>query len=162
MAITRKLPTARQRRFIKLHESLNELLTLFFESNPVQGHEPPAISTLLSWTKAQMENDGPHIQKLLWITAGIEDPAYSVPQVPLVDYPWKQRPDRLWTLFTARDPNKPPTLPIFPVHHQNAFLEDEVHDWNMREGGAKLHYASRAVYGGCWVLLLFHEEPHVR
>lgn len=161
MAIPRKLPTARQRRFTKLHEGLNELLTEFFAVNTTR-NGPPSLSELLSWTKAQMEDDSPHIQKLLWIPAGIEDPAYSVPQVPLVDYPWREKPDRLWTLYGETDPDNPPVLPFRPSHQRNAFLEDEVHDWNMREGGAKLYYASRAAYGGCWVLLLFHEEPHVR
>jgi len=36
---------------------------------------------------------------------------------------------RLYTLFNFDDENSPPQLPFPPVHRENAFIEDEGHDW---------------------------------
>lgn len=58
---------------------------------------------------------------------------------------------RVWTLFTHTDPNVKPELPIVPKHHENAFLEDYVHDWGHARG--EFSYYSRAVESGVWVLI---------
>jgi len=62
-------------------------------------------------------------------------------------------PDRIWTLYLHTDQNSPPSLPFRAYHHQNAFLEDKAHDWNIRD--RVLNYFSRASEGGNWLLLEF-------
>lgn len=62
-----------------------------------------------------------------------------------------QEPIRLWTLIGALDKANPPKLPITPVHRENAFHEDKIHDWNWRAG--KLRYYTRVMDRSCWVLL---------
>lgn len=66
----------------------------------------------------------------------------------------KDEPTRVWTLFTG-DPDKPPALPIKPVHNQNAFLEDRVHDWNW--GNGRFRYGSRVAKGKVWLLLEYDD-----
>lgn len=66
----------------------------------------------------------------------------------------KDEPTRVWTLFW-NDPDKPPGLPIKPIHHQNAFLEDRVHDWNWDRG--KFRYGSRVTKGKVWLLLEYDD-----
>ncbi len=58
---------------------------------------------------------------------------------------------RVWTLYHYTDAAKPPVLPFLPVHHHNAFLEDYVHDWNIRNG--MFRYGSRVTTKPVWVLL---------
>lgn len=66
---------------------------------------------------------------------------------------------RLWTLFQPKaawgrleqEKDEPPALPIVPVHGENAFLEDRMHNWNIRSG--QLHYYSRIANGPVWVLM---------
>jgi len=69
------------------------------------------------------------------------------------------RPARLWTLYGPGrdDPAVPPQLPITPVHHHGAFLEDETHDWIVR--GNTLRYFSRVTDRGTWVLLEYEDAP---
>lgn len=57
---------------------------------------------------------------------------------------------RVWTLYST-DPNVRPELPMQPVHHHNAFLEDYVHDWNLN--GGVFRYYSRAVHSKVWILV---------
>ncbi len=66
-----------------------------------------------------------------------------------------QEPTRLWSLTGALDRKSPPKLPIKPVHHENAFLEDRMHDWNWRAG--KLRYYTRVMDRSCWVLVEFKD-----
>jgi hypothetical protein len=64
------------------------------------------------------------------------------------------KPDLLWTLVDAADPEKTPGLPIVPAHMKNAYLEDHIHDWIVR--GGVLYYYSRVVdlkRNGNWLLL---------
>jgi len=46
-----------------------------------------------------------------------------------------ERPFRVWTLYSLGDlpesKDRPPELPITPVHNQGCFLEDHIHDWRM-------------------------------
>lgn len=66
--------------------------------------------------------------------------------------PCTEKPKRVWTLFDQMGkPDEPPTLPIVPRHHHNAFLEDFVHDWRIHDG--RIIYGSRVTSGGCWILL---------
>lgn len=51
-----------------------------------------------------------------------------------------ERPSRVWTL-------------IVPRHNVNAFVEDEMHDWNIRN--EVFRYASRVSEGSVWLLLEF-------
>ena len=68
---------------------------------------------------------------------------------PVVEWPWRgrRRPERVWTLLAAERPQ----LPIAPRHHQNAFLESHMHDWDLV--GDVFHYYSRLSGGGVWLLL---------
>lgn len=68
--------------------------------------------------------------------------------------PVDEKPKRLWTLFAS--PEAQPTLPIVPIHHHNAFLEDYLHDWNWRNG--ELRYGSRVTSGRVWLLLEYEQE----
>ncbi len=64
------------------------------------------------------------------------------------------RPFRVWTVYTATDPNTPPELPLTPVHLQGFFLEDHIHDWNFHTP-RRLRYYTRVLDKdeGCWLLL---------
>lgn len=61
------------------------------------------------------------------------------------------KPKHVWTLLRETDRKKAPALPIRPQHHVNAFLEDEIHDWQWR--GGKLRYFSRIADRSIWLLL---------
>ena len=73
----------------------------------------------------------------------------------------ERKPDRVWTLH-AYEEGKPPTLPFGPRHHENAFLEDYVHDWNWYPARgdlpARLDYGSRVADGPVWILLEYKDE----
>lgn len=60
-------------------------------------------------------------------------------------------PKRVWTLFKEQNKNSIPSLPIIPVHHENAFIEDRTHDWTWNKG--KFHYYTRVMDCSCWILL---------
>lgn len=62
-------------------------------------------------------------QKLLWINRPSEK----------VDYPWKTKPKKCWTLYMNTDPDNPPELPFNPKHLKNALLESAIHDWYIYE-----------------------------
>ena len=49
----------------------------------------------------------------------------------------EKKPARLWTILVQGEV----VLPFFPVHHANAFLEDETHDWSWKDG--TIRYYSR-------------------
>lgn len=66
--------------------------------------------------------------------------------------PCARMPRRIWTLI-QRGEETTPVLPIKPQHNVNAFLEDPMHDWVVRNG--ELHYASRVAGGPVWILLEF-------
>lgn len=74
---------------------------------------------------------------------------------------WRQRASQrqVWTLYLNTDPSKPPQLPFFPRHNVNAFMEDYIHDWNVRvfEGQAYLDYYSRVADRPVWVLLEYRQ-----
>jgi hypothetical protein len=93
-------------------------------------------------------------QELLWIPERTEK--Y---QQLSVDYPFKTKPDRVWTLYPCTNPDLKPVLPLKPIHGNGAFLEDYIHDWNIRSAKAnskpQFVYASRACDGGVWILLEF-------
>lgn len=93
-------------------------------------------------------------QRLLWIPPG-EDKGGFVKTIPPVPYDGPH-PDRVWTLYNEINESTPPTLPIVPVHRQNSFLEDYVHDWNI-DHKKRFRYASRVCDGGVWVLLEFKD-----
>lgn len=93
------------------------------------------------------------MQKLLWIPPG-EDRGAMALTVPPIPYKG-QRPNRLWTLLGCVDPKVKPPIPERLIHLENAFLEDYIHDWNIRAGF--LHYYSRTTDGGVWVVLEFEQ-----
>lgn len=96
-----------------------------------------------------------------------------VPTVPTgtprawTDFPYDQRPARVWSLPRSQDPGAPPTLPYVPVHHQTAFLLDPGHDYEIREGrwqpprtgDLDADGGGDASIRGEWILLEFGEEP---
>ncbi len=88
-------------------------------------------------------------QRLIWLPPESNVPGTGTGGVRLACP--EGRPVRLWTLFGATDEKAPPVLPFTPKHHDNAFLEDHVHDWRMEE--STLRYYSRVTEGGCWLLL---------
>lgn len=72
-------------------------------------------------------------------------------------------PNRVWTLWDETDEEAPPQLPFEPVHTQNAFLEDLVHDYQFRP--EKLLYYSRVTdlkKSGVWLLFEYREVPNPR
>lgn len=80
----------------------------------------------------------------------------------------EEKPFRIWTLFVDGDKDKKPELPIVPVHNQNAFLEDFVHDWNVqfdRESQRRsIRYYSRVVDRPVWILIEYavDVQPEVK
>lgn len=60
---------------------------------------------------------------------------------------------KLYTLFNESDVNKKPSLPIVPVHLENCFIEDKVHDWQQDIDAKNIHYYSRITGQGVWLLL---------
>lgn len=90
-------------------------------------------------------------QKLIWL--GSWAPARSglsgINQAAPVRV--QRRPTRIWTLYTHTVEIAPPRLPFTPLHHVNAWLEDEMHDWNWVRG--VLRYYSRVANGPVWLLL---------
>jgi hypothetical protein len=68
-------------------------------------------------------------------------------------------PYRVWTLYGPGrdDPKAPPALPLAPVHHQGAFLEDKLHDWGVSrrfaDGPVTIRYYSRAAQDSVWILV---------
>lgn len=74
----------------------------------------------------------------------------SVMAAKPVPLPPEGKPSCLWTLCD-NDPRCVPDLPFHPHHNVNAFLEDFIHDWNIRCG--ELIYRSRVAHGPTWILL---------
>jgi hypothetical protein len=94
----------------------------------------------------QVVDEEAHItQELVWVAAR---------RVPM-----KRRPYRIWTLnnYSKTDP---PQLPMKLVHHVNAFLEDEIHDWTWE--GDHIRYFSRS-FGpeeeGRWIVAEYDNTP---
>lgn len=87
-------------------------------------------------------------QKILWMPVQ----AYGMGYRATIEYSGPV-PKYVWTLFLETEETKVPVLPISPVHHQNAFFEDRLHDWYIR--GGVFHYCSRAVERPVWILLEF-------
>lgn len=102
-------------------------------------------------------------------------PTPSSPQVIRQELHWVQLPEsrrvymghdehpyRIWTLYHETSLHQRPTLPIRPVHNQNAFLEDFVHDWNFHRDAERneffIRYASRVVDRGVWILVEFTDK----
>jgi hypothetical protein len=85
-------------------------------------------------------------QKLIWMPVKPQNMGHRAE----VEYSGP-KPTHLWTLFMETDEDKKPRLPIVPVHLKNAFIEDFVHDYNIR--GGKLHYYSRVTDRPLWILL---------
>lgn len=91
----------------------------------------------------------------------IRQEVHWVPENRRVFMGHKEHPYRVWTLYPHTDPNVRPELPITPVHHHNAFLEDYVHDWKMWPDAQRvpyLKYASRAIDNCVWILVEFTDE----
>ena len=76
-----------------------------------------------------------------------------VPESRKVSMPTGERPYRVWTIYGTDSPK----LPFTPVHNENAFLEDYVHDWNLRQTllGWVLNYYSRVAHHDVWILVEF-------
>ena len=92
-------------------------------------------------------------QELLWIPKGKDVGGSSLRCDPV---PFKGKvPKYVWTLLIIADENNKPELPIKPIHHRNAFLEDRVHDWDIRKG--QFFYYSRVTEGEVWVLLHYEK-----
>jgi hypothetical protein len=49
-----------------------------------------------------------------------------------------KKPDRVWTVLVQE-----PEIPFEPVHFENAFLEDYVHDWDWRNGWFRYYGCAR-------------------
>jgi len=69
--------------------------------------------------------------------------------------PLSEKPYRVWTLY-EHDESSRPELPMTPRHNVNAFLEDQIHDWNYVQG--KLVYYSRVTHSEVWILVEY-ETP---
>jgi hypothetical protein len=82
-------------------------------------------------------------QEVLWVPESR--------RVPVTEFPY-----RIWTLYGHTDPEVRPALPMTPVHRNGAFMEDYVHDWNVRSVGTPemvLTYYSRAMDSRVWILV---------
>ena len=68
--------------------------------------------------------------------------------------PIEGKPKRVWTLVDGiGEPSFKHRLPFVPQHGHNAFLEDQNHDWIVRDG--KLRYFSRVAEHTVWILVEF-------
>ena len=96
-------------------------------------------------------------QVLVFIKFGEQGTRLAAPAIP-VRVPGE--PSRVWTLWPETHEDKPPALPVVPVHRRNAFHEDYVHDWNIHNG--MFRYYSRITDEPVWVLLEYDrkEAPH--
>jgi len=94
------------------------------------------------------------VQTLLFIRESTTDKQHATRTWPFATH---ERPKRVWTLIGQCDENKPPSLPYTPKHLDNAFLEDYIHDWDLRDrvGSEEkvFHYYSRVSDGSVWLLL---------
>lgn len=88
-------------------------------------------------------------QILVWIDDAVDTGA-MMPSYQPIDLPEEGKPHRVWTLYCHTDKSKKPELPITPVHHKNAFLEDYIHDWSVH--GNKFRFATRVTDKGVWLL----------
>lgn len=108
----------------------------------IDGYEAGKLTRVRFGAPAEPE------QGLLWMPpADLDKPPMSTRILPHM-----REPKRLWTLIRESQ-GATPVLPYVPVHNQNAFLEDKIHDWNFANG--KLRYYSRVVnaHEGVWLLL---------
>lgn len=96
--------------------------------------------------------DGPIVrQTLVFVEFQSRKPGAVSARAKPVALDSTERPARLWTLIDCHDKQHPPALPFVPVHLQNAFMEDHIHDWRL--SGSTLSYYSRVMDRGVWVLL---------
>lgn len=58
----------------------------------------------------------------------------------------------LYTLYKHTDHDNPPALPFKPVHNENAFIEDRLHDWRHDEKNGRIHFFSRIADQAVWLL----------
>jgi hypothetical protein len=73
-------------------------------------------------------------------------------QLPLIPVP--KKPAEVWSLAGGRgNPDYKHSLPIYPVHGRNAFLEDIGHDWKYQNGKLKLSPSDRS--GNYWILVRY-------
>lgn len=66
------------------------------------------------------------------------------------------KPKRVWTVIDQTLPFSKPELPMTPVHLQNAFMEDHVHDWTM-VSPTTMQYYSRVAKDSVWILCEFED-----
>lgn len=85
-------------------------------------------------------------QYLLWVDA------YAPGQYSALLEWAGPRPRFVWSLFSY-ERNRPPEIPLEPIHMLNGFLEDYIHDWVMVPGKPLIKYFSRVSTGGHWLLL---------
>lgn len=64
---------------------------------------------------------------------------------------------KLYTLYEHNDQLLPPDLPYVPVHLQNAFIEDQGHDWSHDEARGLLRYYSRVSNEAVWLLAIVED-----
>lgn len=93
-------------------------------------------------------------QILVWIDDA-KDEGTIAPKFSPIDLPEEGVPSRVWTLFKHVDKDNKPELPFVPTHHENAFLEDRVHDWDVRND--QFHYYTRVTAKGCWLLFEYRD-----
>lgn len=95
-------------------------------------------------------------QLLLWIPWR-EDPRYGLggifEKVPI--QLTERQIKKVWTLYRYTDQNLPPPLPYLAVHNHNAWLEDFMHDWSIRQG--QFHYGTRIMDRSVWVLIEYED-----
>ncbi len=93
-------------------------------------------------------------RELLWMPEGVKREGIHVKVCPPVPYgKERQRPSRLWSLHTFCCPDIKPPLTLELKHQESGFLEDEGHDWSIRQ--EYLFYRSRVSDGGHWLMLEF-------
>lgn len=88
-------------------------------------------------------------QVFVWMDEAQDVGAFANKYSP-IDLPEEGEPNRVWTLYQNLDKDNEPEFPFEPKHLKNAFLEDKVHDWNVR--GGKFHFATRVTDTGVWLL----------
>lgn len=90
-------------------------------------------------------------QELVFVEFYDRKPGMPSKRAKPIALPDDEVPARIWTLYKELDSDKRPKLPYHPVHNHNAFAEDYVHDWDVRD--RKLHYYSRITETPMWLLL---------
>ncbi len=93
---------------------------------------------------------------LVWMPKGIDKEGVPVKVCPTIPLPPEGKPDRVWTVYGFCNPLIKPPVTMTPIHLDGSFLEDYLHDWNVRNNN--FIYRSRVSDGGSWLLFEYKKS----